>query len=329
MSVQLAHDIQKTLRSNGPVVALETAVLTRGLPHTPWSDAFGTCPPTIESGIPVNLAAARAMTTAVYSAGGVPAWIGVVAGSLRIGLTEQELEDLATDETAGKASLSTLASGMTQKSSAGTTVAATLHACELARAICGHNIAVFATGGIGGMHRDWSNRFDVSADLRSLATVRTCVVASGAKSILDLRATVESLETIGVPVLGIGHNTFPRFVERGSDDDPNIQQVDKIKDVASLCNTHWNSLGFRSSVLATTQVPDDIAIDRAAYREAIEKAEKEWIDSGQHPTTRTPYLLDQLAKATSGRSLVANLGLLCHNASIASKIANAMQEVHH
>lgn len=323
MSVQLAHDIQKTLRSNGPVVALETAVLTRGLPHTPWSDAFGTCPPTIESGIPVNLAAARAMTTAVYSAGGVPAWIGVVAGSLRIGLTEQELEDLATDETAGKASLSTLASGMTQKSSAGTTVAATLHACELARAICGHNIAVFATGGIGGMHRDWSNRFDVSADLRSLATVRTCVVASGAKSILDLRATVESLETLGIPVIGFKSDRFPCFIEASTRDDPEINSASSPDDIAAICRMHWDQLGARTAVLATSPVPADFAIQRGTLEHVIEESDRLWAASRSTGETRTPALLDSLATRTTGNSIVANLALLCNNATLASRISVA------
>ena len=323
MSVLLAKDIQKTLQSSGPVVALETAVLTTGLPHAQWDDASGSCPKNIESGIPVNLAAARAMTDAVQTAGGVPAWIGVVAGSLRIGLSEQELEDLATDETAGKASLATLASAMAQKKSAGTTVAATLHACELTRAMCGHNIAVFATGGIGGMHRDWSNRFDVSADLRALATMRTCVVASGAKSILDLPATVESLETLGIPVIGFKSDRFPCFIETSTRDDPKIASASSPDDIAAICRMHWDQLGARSAVLATSPVPSDVAIPRGTLEHVIEESERLWAATRSTGETRTPALLESLASHTAGNSLVANLALLCNNATLASRISVA------
>lgn len=327
MSVIVAEEVRCALDAGQPVVALETAVLTTGLPRCTWNDSYGDPPNGVDVTAPINAAIAIAMTEIIRSNGVIPAWIGVLRGELIVGLSSDEVLQLAGDTHATKASISNCASTMTRGDSAGTTVAATLAACRLSSEP--NPIRVFATGGIGGIHQNWSSRLDISADLTTLATTQTCVVASGAKSILDLSATVESLETIGVPVLGIGHNTFPRFVERSSDSDPSIQQVDKIKDVASLCNNHWNTLGFRSSVLATTQVPDDVAIDRDSYREAIEEAERSWIGSEQHPTSRTPYLLNQLANATRGRSLVANLGLLCHNASIASKIANAMQEFCH
>jgi pseudouridine-5'-phosphate glycosidase len=326
MSVKVAEEVRCALDAGQPVVALETAVLTTGLPRCTWNDSYGEPPEGTDVTSPINAGIAKAMTEIIRSNGAIPAWIGVLRGELIVGLSQDEVLQLACDEHATKVSIANCASTMMRGGSAGTTVAATLTACRLSSEP--NPIRVFATGGIGGIHQNWSSRLDISADLTTLATTQTCVVASGAKSILDLYATVESLETIGVPVLGIGHNTFPRFVERSSDDDPTIQQVDKMKDIVSLCTTHWNTLGFRSSVLATTQVPDDVAIDRDSYQQAIEEAEKGWIDSGQHPTTRTPYLLHQLAKATCGRSLVANLGLLCHNALIASKIANAMQEVH-
>ena len=327
MIVNVAEEVRCALDSGQPVVAMETAVLTTGLPRCQWNDSYGDPPEGIDVTAPINAATAIAMTEIVRTNDAIPAWIGVLHGELIVGLSLDDLLQLAGDEDATKVSIANCAPTMMRGGSAGTTVAATLAACRLSSD--SNPIRVFATGGIGGIHQNWSSRLDISADLTTLATTQTCVVASGAKSILDLHATVESLETIGVPVLGIGHNTFPRFVERSSDDDPSIQQVDKIEDVVSLCNTHWNCLGFRSSVLATTQVPEEVAIDRDSYQQAIEEAEKGWIDSGQHPTTRTPYLLDQLAKATGGRSLVANLGLLCHNAAVASKIAGAMQEVNH
>jgi len=324
MSVLLSDDIRKTLQSGGPVVALETAVLTKGLPHTSWVDEFGPRPSIIDSDTPINFAAAKAMTLAVQTAGGIPAWIAVIDGSLRIGLTNQEVEELAMDESAGKVSLSTIASVLSQKKSAGTTVATTLQACNLTRPVCGHAIQVFATGGIGGIHRNWSNRFDISADLRALATTQTCVVASGAKSILDVAATVESLETLGIPVLGLGAKSFPCFVESKSVNDPSINCVDSPEDVASICRVHWDTLGSTAAVLATCQVPDDVALERGTLEQVIEQTEQSWASSGDIGATRTPALLDALAHHTKGKSLIANLALLCNNAAHAAEISVAM-----
>ncbi len=325
MSVVVAEDVRCALDAGQAVVALETAVLTSGLPRCVWIDAYGDAPTCIVDDAPINTAIAVAMTQIIRDSGAMPAWVGVLDGTLVVGLSIEEVLQLAGDEGATKVSIANCASTMMRGGSAGTTVAATLAACRLTSN--DNPIRVFATGGIGGIHQNWSSRLDVSADLSALATTPTCVVASGAKSILDLNATVESLETIGVPVLGLGHNTFSRFIEMSSDEDPTIQQVDEIDDVAAICNAHWNSLGFRSSVLATTRVPDDVAINRGSLQQAMDCAEQAWIASGQPPNTRTPFLLDHLAKETSGRSLVANLELLCQNALIASKIALVMQGV--
>ena len=324
MSVFLSDDIRKALQSNGPVVALETAVLTKGLPHTPWGDQFGACPAVIDSGVPINLAAARAMTLNIKTAGGIPAWIAVVGGTLKIGLSEQELEDIATDTGAGKVSLATIASSMSQKKSAGTTVATTLLACALTRSLADHPIRVFATGGIGGIHRGWSTQFDVSADLQALATTKTCVVASGAKSILDVHATVESLETLGIPILGLETDRFPCFVEATSESDPHVHSVNSPKEVATICNTHWNQLKSNSAVLAVCPVPDEVALTRGALEDVITETDKSWASSGESGAQRTPALLDALAHYTKGKSLIANIALLCKNAEMAAKIAVAM-----
>ncbi|MBC8201723.1 MAG: pseudouridine-5'-phosphate glycosidase, partial [Planctomycetes bacterium] len=206
MSVSVAQTIQDALALNKPVVALETAVLTAGLPKTPWSADYGDCPNTIDSNLPVNLALACAMTASVENHGAIPAWIAVTDGNLRIGLTSNEITDLCTNENAGKVSLATIAHCMQNKKTAGTTVAATLLACSLSSKK--NPIRVFATGGIGGMHQNWMKRLDISADILALSNTPTCVVASGAKSILDIPATVESLETVGVPVFGLGTPLF-------------------------------------------------------------------------------------------------------------------------
>ncbi|MDP7008766.1 MAG: pseudouridine-5'-phosphate glycosidase [Phycisphaerales bacterium] len=326
MSVFIADEIRTALQSNGPVVALETAVLTKGLPHTSWSDVFGERPQLIDAGIPINLAAAKAISLAVKTAGGIPAWIAVIDGSLRIGLSNQEIETLALDHDAGKVSLATIASDIALKKSAGTTVATTLQACELIRKQHNHSIRVFATGGIGGIHRNWSTTFDISADLRALATTPVCVVASGAKSILDVRATVESLETLGVPILGLGIDRFPCFVESSSDQDPTITAVDSPQGVVDICDLHWNQLNASSSVLAACQVPDDVALDRGTLEKVIEETDRSWQASGDVGATRTPALLDAVARHTKGTSLVANLALLCNNAALAAEIAVEMSK---
>ena len=325
MSVVLSHNIEEALQTGGPVVALETAVLTKGLPHVHWGDQFGNRPAIVAKDTPINVAAARAMTDAVENAGAIPAWIALINGSLRIGLSQIEVEELALDKSAGKVSLATIASVMAQHRTAGTTVATTLQACNLVRTHCGHSIKVFATGGIGGIHRNWSSHFDISADLRALATTPTCVVASGAKSILDVAATVESLETLGVPILGFRNDRFPCFIESQSQNDPQIHIVDSVEEVVKICNVHWNQLESVSGVLTTCQPPEEVAIKRGTLEKVIDETEKVWGSTGEIGATRTPALLDALAHHTQGRSIVANLALLCNNASIAGEIAVAMR----
>jgi len=322
MSVVVADIIRQALVSGNPIVALETAVLTCGLPRTLWEDAYGECPQIIDDNVPINIGLANAMTEAVVVNGAIPAWIGLLHGIVKIGLTPEELIELASDETAGKVSISSCAQSMHQNRSAGTTVATTLLACRLASKE--HPIRVFATGGIGGFHRHWTQHLDVSADLTALATTPTCVVASGAKSILDVQATVESMETIGVPVLGYGHNHFPRFIEHGATDDPLVHQVDTPEEVAMICKQHWQVLGMNTAILATVHVPFEFAIEKGSLDQVIERSEHNWKKTGQPPSSRTPYLLDQLARATQGRSLVANLALLCNNAAVAGKISVAL-----
>lgn len=324
MSVILADGLANAVIEGKPVVALETAVLTSGLPHCKWIDSFGECPQHLDRTLPINVSLAIAMTAIVIEHGALPVWVGVLDGILKIGLTENELLTLAQDEHASKVSFATLAQVMKQGISAGTTVASTLLACKLVSPAC--PIRVFATGGIGGIHLHWSTRLDVSADLTALATTPTCVVSSGAKSILDLHATVESLETIGVPIVGMNTNYFPPFIERSVDSDPEVFRVESSTQVAELCNTHWDTLGLRSSVLATVPVPEEVAIDRGSLAESLGEAESAWVATSQPSSTRTPFLLNALAEITEGKSLVANVALLCNNAAKASEIALAISK---
>ncbi|MAI67154.1 MAG: pseudouridine-5-phosphate glycosidase [Phycisphaerae bacterium] len=322
MTVVVSKEVNEALASGAPIVALETAVLTAGLPRTLWNDSFGPRPMTISGDQPINIALADAMNSAVVSNGAVPAWIAVVDGVLRIGLSHEERAALSNDQDAGKVSLATFAQTMQDGRSAGTTVAATLLACKLASEK--NPIRVFATGGIGGIHQNWAQRFDISADLTALATTPTCVVASGAKSILDIPATVEALETIGVPVIGIGTSQFPRFIEKNAKEDPTIYQGESAEKVASICRHHWEHLALNSAVLTSAPVPDDVALEQGTLIDALTKAEAKWAALHQPSATRTPYLLDAMAKITQGASLVANLALLCNNAKVAANISVAL-----
>jgi pseudouridine-5'-phosphate glycosidase len=183
---------------------------------------------------------------------------------------------------------------------------------------------VFATGGIGGIHRNWNHRLDVSADLRSLATTPTCVVTSGAKSILDLHATVEALETIGVPLLGLQCNRFPRFIEQSNEEDPSIQEIETEEEIASICNMHWNELQMPTAVIAAVPVPSEFGLLRNALQQHVEEADEAWRAMNVAPATRTPFILDYLVVQTQGDSLRANIALLLQNASKAAKVACAI-----
>lgn len=320
--VRVSDIVAESLQNGNPVVALESAVLTSGLPRNPWQDSFGECPPCIDATLPINSALAHAMTTMVYDNDSIPAWIGVIEGELRIGLSLDEIDTLCRNPDAGKVSLATIAQTLQGTNSAGTTVATTLLACKLASPK--NPIRVFATGGIGGVHQNWMTRLDVSADLIALATTPTCVVASGAKSILDLHATVEALETIGVPILGLGCDYFPPFIEQVTENDPQVFRVESPLDIATICNAHWNSLGLNSAVLATVPVPEHVAIKRGSLDEILQNAEAAWLETRQPTVTRTPFLLNELAIMTCGQTLIANLELLCNNATAASQIAVAL-----
>ncbi len=318
MSIIVSSDVAKALDQGRPVVALETAVLTCGLPRQLWQDRHGEAPSCVGHETPINQAAAAAMTAAVDRGGCVAAWIAIVDGILHIGLAPDELAILAANPDASKVSLATMASAMRAGASAGTTVAAALLACGRTE----RPIRVFATGGIGGLHRNWAQHLDISADLAALAANPVCVVASGCKSILDIPATVEAIESIGVPVVGMGTDCFPRFVEAGTGDDPCISRLDDPSAIVELCRVHWHELGQRSAVLVTQPVPEDVAIARGSLERVIESAEQLWRESGEAGHSRTPALLSALAEATQGRSLQANLALLTKNAEAAALIAS-------
>lgn len=278
------------------IVALESTVLTHGLPR------------------PQNLELARNMEQTVRENGAAPATIAFLDGCLHIGLTDPELERLANEKDAYKVGPRDFATVMVNGACGGTTVAGTMLACKHA------DIKVFATGGIGGVHRDAP--FDISADLQALATIPMIVVCAGAKAILDLPATLEYLETMSVPVVGYGTDEFPAFYSRKGGLDVSVN-LETPQDIVDFAKAHW-STGLRSAVLVTNPVPEADAIPKAEMEPFIAQANKEAHEKGIHGKEVTPFLLQRITELTEGKSMRANLALLLNNARLAAQIATAM-----
>jgi pseudouridine-5'-phosphate glycosidase len=277
------------------IVALESTVLTHGLPR------------------PQNLQLAHDMEHAVREEGATPATIGFVDGYLHVGLSEGELERLANERNAYKVGPRDFATVIAHEACGGTTVAGTMYACKHA------NLKIFATGGIGGVHRESGH--DISADLQALATIPMIVVCAGAKAILDLPATLEYLETMSVPVVGYGTDEFPAFYSRGSGLDVSIR-INTPEEIIRFARAHW-STGLQSAVLVTNPVPGPDAISRSEMEPIIEQASKEAQQKGIRGQKLTPFLLDRISDLTKGRSMRANLSLLLNNARLAAQIAHA------
>jgi pseudouridylate synthase len=284
------------LRSGRPVVALESTVITHGLP------------------IPANLELARSMEKIVSNGNAVPATIAILEGRLHIGLETAELEYLSTARNTHKISARDFGPAAARHWNGGTTVAATLIA---ARNV---GIRVFATGGIGGVHR--GSNFDVSSDLIELGRSPVVVVCAGAKSILDLAATLEVLETQGVPVIGYGVNEFPAFYSTSSGLKLECR-VDSPEEVAAVALAHW-AAGLKSAVLVVNPPPAADAIAPEVVEAWIIRAEKDAQMAGVHGNAVTPYLLSRLGEISGNLTLKTNLALLRNNAALAAEIACAI-----
>jgi len=286
-----------------PVVALESTLVTHGLPR------------------PLNLDVARRAEATVRAHGATPATIAISEGAVRIGLDEASLAELAEAIDVPKASRQNLAAVLGQGGWAGTTVSATMIAAARA------GIGVFATGGIGGVHRGALGQgrgaasFDISADLEELPRTPVVVVCAGPKSILDAGLTLEYLETRGVPVVGYGTDDLAGFWSRSAGVPVPIR-CDRASEVAALARRHWD-LGLASGVVVAVPVPDDEALARAEADRAIDRALDEAERAGIHGPATTPFLLARVAELTGGRSIRANVALIEHNAAVAAEIALA------
>jgi pseudouridine-5'-phosphate glycosidase len=315
-------EVAEAINDNRPVVALESAVITCGLPRESMPLPAGLEAPEWNATSPLNLETARAMERTVRINNAVPATVAIIEGTLRVGMDDEDLIRLASDQEAGKASTPDLAAAMVANATAGTTVSATLTACALTQS----KIRCFATGGIGGVHRNWTSSPDISADLRALASTPVCVICAGAKNILDLPATLEALQMLGVPVVGYRTSAFPQFHCVGDDTLELTHCVDDAQAAARLCVLHWTVLHQTSAVMLANPVPVKFALDANEANAAVERAEEQAGRLGTSGAQRTPFLLSELSRLTNGRSLIANLALLINNASLAARVAVAMRD---
>jgi pseudouridine-5'-phosphate glycosidase len=287
--------VAQALAARAPVVALETTVVTHGLPH------------------PDGIAAALALEDEVRQSGATPATIGILRGAIRIGISREELDELAATPEVCKTNLSNLAAVVASGGLGSTTVAATMWAAHM------NGIRVFATGGIGGVHRGADETGDVSSDLTALGRVPVAVVCAGAKAILDLPRTVEMLETLGVPILGLETDDFPAFYRRSSGLRVD-RRVDSIADLAAAVDAHFR-LGLGTGVLVANPIPGPAEMPRDLYDQALQAALADMKAEGVRGRAVTPFLLDRLRVLTSGESVRTNMALLLHNARVAARLA--------
>jgi pseudouridine-5'-phosphate glycosidase len=294
----LSPEVAEARQAGRPVIALESTIITHGMPF------------------PGNLEMARSVEAIVRDEGAVPATIAVIDGAIRVGLEDAALQRLAGTRDALKVSRADLAFAVAERRVGATTVAATMIAAERA------GISVFATGGIGGVHRGAEASFDISADLEELARTPVIVVCAGAKAILDIPKTLEVLETRGVPVVTVGADEFPAFWSRGSGL-PSPLRLDAPEAIARFQRTRA-ALDLGGGMLVANPVPAEAEIPRdemeAYIATAIASAEK----AGIGGKAVTPYLLGEILRITEGRSLTTNIALVKHNARLAARIAVAM-----
>jgi pseudouridine-5'-phosphate glycosidase len=294
----LAQDVKVALEAGTPVVALESTIITHGMPY------------------PKNLETAQAVEAEIRAAGAVPATMTAMGGKIRIGLEATDLEALAQAKDVMKVSRADLAVALATGAVGATTVAATM----ICAAMVG--IKVFATGGIGGVHQGAEDSFDISADLRELAETPVTVVAAGAKAILDLPKTLETLETLGVPVIAYGQDAFPAFWSRDSGL-PAPLRLDHPAEIAAAHRTR-QALGLPGGQLVTNPIPEADELSRDMLSPLIAQAQAEADAAGVTGKAVTPFLLQRLFELTEGRTLAANIALVKNNARLGAAIAKEL-----
>jgi pseudouridine-5'-phosphate glycosidase len=288
-------EVQQALENGLPVVALESTIIAHGMPY------------------PQNVETAKRVEAELRLNGVVPATIAIIDGTIKVGLTEVELERIGNTKGVIKVSRRDLPVVLANKSLGATTVATTMIGAELA------GIKVFVTGGIGGVHRGAQESFDISADLDELSKTNVAVVCAGAKSILDLGLTLEYLETKGVPVLGYQTKYLPAFYTRESDFLVD-QQVDSPKEIADILKAKWGA-GLEGGVVIANPIPQAYSMDRLAIESVIQKAIGSAEQQGIRGKEVSPYLLKTIKELSEGESLASNIELVLNNARLGAAIA--------
>ncbi len=297
MKLSVAAEVEAALAESRPVVALESTIISHGMPY------------------PANVAMAREVEQIIRDAGATPATIAVLHGVPRIGLDADSLELLASDPGVRKVSIRDLPYVVARGEHGATTVASTMRLAALA------GIEVFVTGGLGGVHRGASSSFDESADLTELSMTDVCVVSAGVKSILDIGLTLERLESLGVPVVGYATDEFPAFFTRSSGFEVPLR-CDSPKEIAALMQAKW-SMGLHGAVCVANPIPTADEIPHVEIDAIIDQALNDCDSQGITGKNITPYLLGRIVELTEGRSLEANIALVRSNARLGAQIAIA------
>ena len=299
--LDIKEEVKHALINNIPVVALESTIISHGMPY------------------PENVKMAKKVESIIKGEGAIPATIAIMNGKIKIGLTDEDLEILAKAPDVKKVSRRDLASIISDKSLGATTVASTMICAEMA------GIKFFVTGGIGGVHRGYETTLDVSADLDELAKTNVTVICAGAKAILDLPRTMEYLETKGVSVIGYQTKVLPAFYTRESDIKLS-HYVSSASELAEIVYTK-DQLNLSGGVLVVNPIPKEDSLDASYINEIIDRAIEESISDGAIGKDVTPYLLKKIVEETKGKSLEANLALVYNNAKVGAKIAKAYNDI--
>jgi pseudouridylate synthase len=300
--IKLSPDVEKALKHGGPVVALESTIIAHGMPF------------------PQNLEMAKDVEQIILDHGATPATIAIINGELRAGLAGSELESFArSGAKIEKCSVRDIAYMVAKSATGATTVASTMRLADMA------GIHVFATGGIGGVHRGASSTFDISNDLTEFTVSNVAVVTAGAKAILDLGLTLEVLETGGVPVVSFSTDDFPAFYSRASGLRAPMR-LDTAAEVARMMHAKW-SLSLTGGIVVANPIPEETEIPSTEISVGIEKALQDAREAGVSGKDVTPFLLKRIGALTEGRSLFANIALVLNNAKVAAEIAVAYAKV--
>ncbi len=299
--LSIAPEIAEAIAAGKPVVALESTILSHGMPF------------------PQNVEFAHKVEEIVRAEGAIPATTAIIGGKLKVGLTSEELDIMCKAENVGKVSRRDVAVYLATGKTGATTVATTMMIAEMA------GIKIFATGGIGGVHRGAETTMDISADLQELANTKVAVVCAGAKSLLDLGLTLEYLETYGVPVLGLRTDEFPAFYCKSSGLKLDYR-AETEEEIAKIVKTKWD-LGLKGGFVIGNTIPDEYALDYDEMEKVIVKALELAKEQGIHGKDTTPFLLSHIKDMTEGVSFASNLQLAYNNAKAASKIAVALSKM--